>query len=392
MTTPINPTVRITRKGVDRWKAGHPWIYAADVEPAPASLTGGEVVRVEDQRGWFIGLAFYSKESKITLRWLSWEDVAIDRDFFKARLLAADALRQRACPDETTYRVVHGEADLLPGLVVDRFGDYLSVQFLHKATEHRKELLADLLIEQFGCKAIINRSDANVRRLEGLEPEKGVLRGEFPGPVTYREGHVTLEVDLLTGQKTGAFLDQRDNHVMASEWAFGEALDCFSYVGGFALQMALKAKQVTAVEISDAACAQITANAERNKLTNVTVVSANAFDFLRDTLDEGKKFDTIVLDPPSFAKNKGALEAAIRGYKEINLRAMQLLNPGGILITASCTYHVAEERFEEMLDSAAADAKRRVQIVEKRGAGKDHPVLLSLRETRYLKCFVLRVL
>ncbi len=392
MTTPTNPTVRITRKGVDRWKAGHPWIYAADVEPAPASLTGGEVVRVEDQRGWFIGLAFFSKESKITLRWLSWEDVAIDRDFFKTRLLAADALRQRACPDETTYRVVHGEADLLPGLVVDRFGDYLSVQFLHKATEQRKELLADLLTEQFGCKAIINRSDANVRRLEGLEPEKGVLRGEFPGPVTYREGHVTLEVDLLTGQKTGAFLDQRDNHVMAGEWAFGEALDCFSYVGGFALQLALKAKQVTAVEISDAACAQITANAERNKLTNVKVVSANAFDFLRDTLDEGKKFDTIVLDPPSFAKNKGALEAAIRGYKEINLRAMQLLNPGGILITASCTYHVAEERFEEMLDSAAADAKRRVQIVEKRGAGKDHPVLLSLRETRYLKCFVLRVL
>ena len=387
-----NPTVRITRKGVDRWKAGHPWIYAADVEPVPATLTGGEVVRVEDHRGWFMGLAFYSRESKISLRWLSHEDVAIDRDFFKARLLAADALRQRACPDETTYRVVHGEADLLPGLVVDRFGEVLSVQFLHKATEQRKDLIADLLTEQFKCKAIINRSDANVRKLEGLEPEKGVLRGELPQAVTYREGHVTLEVDLLTGQKTGAFLDQRDNHVMASEWAFGEALDCFSYVGGFALQLALKAKNVTAVEISEPACAQITANAKRNKLENVTVVAANAFDFLRDTLDEGKKFDTIVLDPPSFAKNKGALEAAIRGYKEINLRAMQLLNPGGILITASCTYHVSEERFEEMLDSAAADAKRRVQIVEKRGAGKDHPVLLSLRETRYLKCFVLRVL
>ena len=387
-----NPTVRISRKGVDRWKAGHPWIYAADVEPVPSSLTGGEVVRVEDHRGWFMGQAFYSRESKISLRWLSWDDVPVDREFFKTRLLAAEALRKRACPDETTYRVVHGEADLLPGLVVDRFGDFLSVQFLHKATEQRKDLIADLLTEQFGCKAIVNRSDANVRKLEGLEPEKGVLRGELPGLVTYREGHVTLEVDLLTGQKTGAFLDQRDNHVMASEWAQGEALDCFSYVGGFALQLALKAKNVTAVEISEAACAQITANAQRNKLTNVNVVAANAFDFLRDTLDEGKKFDTIVLDPPSFAKNKGALEAAIRGYKEINLRAMQLLNPGGILITASCTYHVAEERFEEMLDSAAADAKRRVQIVEKRGAGKDHPVLLSLRETRYLKCFVLRVL
>jgi len=219
-----------------------------------------------------------------------------------------------------------------------------------------------------------------------------MLRGEVPGPVTYREGHVTMDIDLLTGQKTGAFLDQRDNHVMSSDWAFGEALDCFSYVGGFALQLALKAKHVTAVEISEPACAQITANAKRNKLDNVTVVAANAFDFLRDTLDEGKKFDTIVLDPPSFAKNKGAIEAAVRGYKEINLRAMQLLNPGGILITASCTHHVDEERFEEMLDAAAADAKRRVQILEKRGAGKDHPVLLSLRETRYLKCFVLRVL
>lgn len=387
-----NFTVRINKKGADRWKAGHPWIYAADVEPVPPSLIGGEVVRVEDQRGWFLGKAFYSRDSKITLRWLSWDDVTVDANFFKARLQAAEALRQRACPDETTYRVVHGEADLLPGLVVDRFGDYLSVQFLHKATEQRKELLADLLSEQFNCKAIINRSDANVRRLEGLEPEKGLLRGNFPGPITYREGHVTLEVDLLTGQKTGAFLDQRDNHVMSSEWAFGEALDCFSYVGGFALQLALKAERVTAVEISEAACAQISANAQRNQLKNVNVVAANAFDFLRDTLDEGKKFDTIVLDPPSFAKNKGAVEAAVRGYKEINLRAMQLLNPGGILITASCTHHVDEERFEEMLDSAAADAKRRVQIVEKRGAGKDHPVLLSLRETRYLKCFVLRVL
>jgi 23S rRNA (cytosine1962-C5)-methyltransferase len=392
VTTPTAPTVRINRKGVDRWKAGHPWIYAADVEPVPPGLVGGEVVRVEDHRGWFLGQAFYSKESKITLRWLSWDDVPVDAEFFKKRLEAADALRKRALPDEKSYRVVHGEADQLPGLVVDRFGEYLSVQFLHKATEQRKEMLADLLMAQFGCKAIVNRSDANVRRLEGLEPEKGMLRGELNGPVTYREGHVTMDIDLITGQKTGAFLDQRDNHVMSSDWAFGEALDCFSYVGGFALQLALKAKHVTAVEISEPACAQITANAQRNKLDNVTVVAANAFDFLRDTLDEGKKFDTIVLDPPSFAKNKGAIEAAIRGYKEINLRAMQLLNPGGILITASCTHHVDEERFEAMLDSAAADARRRVQIVEKRGAGKDHPVLLSLRETRYLKCFVLRVL
>jgi 23S rRNA (cytosine1962-C5)-methyltransferase len=384
-------TVKITRKGVDRWKAGHPWIYGADIESSPATLTGGEIVRVEDTRGWFLGQAFFSRESKIVLRWLDWTDARIDAAFFRTRLEAADALRRRACSEETAYRVVHGEADLLPGLVVDRFGDFLSVQFLIKGTERLKAMWIELLEAHFKPRAIVNRSDSSVRRLEGLEPEKGLLSGSLTGPVAYREGHLVLEVDLLTGQKTGGFLDQRDNHVMASEWGAGESLDCFSYTGGFALQLALKAKRVTAVEISEPACAQIKANAARNQLTNLEVVSANAFDFLRDAVDEGRRFDTIVLDPPSFAKNKGAVEAALRGYKEINLRAMQLLNPSGVLITASCTYHVDEARFEAMLDSAAADAKRRVQIVERRGAGKDHPVLLGLRETRYLKCFTLRV-
>ncbi|GMU63192.1 MAG: SAM-dependent methyltransferase [Myxococcaceae bacterium] len=386
------PTVRITKKGVERWKAGHPWIYAADVETPPKGLLGGEVVRVEDGRGWLLGQAFFSKESKIVLRWLAWDDTPVDAAFFRERLVRADALRRSAYPGKTVYRVVHGEADLLPGLVVDRFGDFLSVQLLHKGTERRKELIADLLTELFHPKAIVNRSDTNVRRHEGLEPEKGLLRGEAPGPITYREGDVELEADLLHGQKTGAFLDQRDNHVMASAYGAGESLDCFSYVGGFALQLAKKAERVTAVEISEAACGQLRDNAKRNGLANVEVIAANAFDYLRDTLDEGKRFDTIVLDPPSFAKNKGAVEAAVRGYKEINLRAMQLLKPGGTLITASCTFHVGEERFEEMLDAAAADSKRRVQILEKRGAGMDHPVLLGLRETRYLKCFVLRVL
>lgn len=385
-------TACITKKGVERWKNGHPWIYAADVESVGADVQGGDVVRVEDSRGWFLGQALYSKASKISLRWLSWDDAPIDADLFRSRLEAADALRRREYPDDTAYRVVHGEADLIPGLVVDRFGDYLSVQFLHAGTERRKQLFIDILTNHFKPKAIVNRSDANVRHLEGLEPEKGVLTGELPPVITYREGHVVLEADLLHGQKTGAFLDQRDNHVRASDYGAGEALDCFSYAGGFALQLALKAKKVTAVEISEPACEQIKKNAERNKLTNLETVCANVFDYLRDTLDEGKRFDTIVLDPPSFAKNKDAIAAATRGYKEINLRAMQLLNPGGTLITASCTHHIDEVKFEEMLDSAAADSKRRVQIVEKRGAGKDHPVLLSLRETRYLKCFVLRVL
>lgn len=387
----MTSTVRIDKKGAERWKAGHPWIYAANVQARPDGLEGGEVVRVEDARGAPLGQALYSKDSSITLRWLSWGDETIDEAFFRARLDRAVELRERAWPNETAWRAVHGEADLLPGLVVDRFGDCLSVQFLHKGVERHRAMWVRLLRERLSPRAIVNRSDTPARRHEGLEPEKGVLYGAPPGPITYREGEVLLEVDLLSGQKTGAFLDQRDNHVMASRHGVGEALDCFSYAGGFALQLAKGAQRVTAVEISEAACAQIRDNAARNGLSNVEVVAANAFDFLRDALAGGRRYDTIVLDPPSFAKNKGAVEGAVRGYKEINLRAMQLLKPGGTLISASCTYHVDEARFEAMLDAAAADAKRRVQLLERRGAGVDHPVLLGLRETRYLKCYVLRV-
>jgi 23S rRNA (cytosine1962-C5)-methyltransferase len=379
----------LTRRGAERWQAGHPWIYRADLDGEP-TLNGGEVVRVVDGRGWFMGKAFYSQASKIALRWLSYDDVAVDEAFFKARIAQADALRRATLPGQTTYRAIHGEADLLPGLVVDRYGDYLCAQFLIPASEQRKELLADLLMAHFGAKGLMNRSDVSVRHLEGLTPEKGLLRGEVPAAVPYEEGLVKFEADLWNGQKTGAFLDQRDNHVVAGEYAKGEALDCFSYQGGFGLQLAARAKHVTAVEISEDAAQRIRDNAKANGFTNLEVRAENAFDFLRDAVDEGRQFDTIVLDPPSFAKSKANVEAATRGYKEINLRAMQLLAPGGHLITASCTYHIDEPSFEAILDSAAADAKRRFQIVEKRGAGKDHPVLVNLRETRYLKCFVLR--
>lgn len=383
--------MKLTRKGVERWRRGHPWIYRADLDGDPG-LPGGEVVRVVDHRGWLLGQSLYSSRSKISLRWLANDDTPVDAAFFRSRIQAADALRRHAFPGANTYRAIHAEADLLPGLVVDRYEDYLSAQFLAQGTESRKELLADLLVEHFGCKALVDRSDVGVRGLEGLAPHKGVLRGQTPPKVRYREGEVELTADLLEGQKTGAFLDQRENHVLAGTYARGEALDCFSYTGGFALQLAKKAQKVTAVEISEAAGVLLRENAKDNSLTNIEVLCANAFDFLRDALDEGRRFDTIVLDPPSFAKNKAAVDAALRGYKEINLRALQLLTPGGYLITASCTHHVNEELFEEMLDSAAGDAKRKVQIVEKRGAPKDHPVLLGLRETRYLKCFVLRAL
>ena len=383
-------SVRLKKKGADRWKEGHPWIYQVDVE-VPKGVPGGEIVKVVDHRGYLFGQALYSKASKIALRWLSWDDRPIDEAFFKERLRAADALRQKLYPGQTTYRVVHGEADLLPGLVVDRYGDYLSLQFLHAGTDSRKDMWLRILREHFNPKAIVGRNDVAVRVLEALKQERGVLFGEVPPTVRYHEGDVGFDISLIDGQKTGAFLDQRENHLMAQKYAEGECLDCFSYAGGFALQMAKKAKSVLAIEISEHACGLIRKNAESNALGNVTALCANAFDVQRDMLDEGRRFDTIVIDPPSFAKNKDAIEGAVRGYKELNLRAMQLLNPGGTLITSSCTYHVDEARFEAMLDSAAADAKRRVQILERRGPAQDHPVLLNLRETRYLKCFVLKV-
>ncbi|HET6982149.1 MAG TPA: class I SAM-dependent rRNA methyltransferase [Myxococcaceae bacterium] len=385
------PQVALTPRGAERWQSGHPWIYRADLAAVP-QLAGGEVVRVVDPRGWFLGKAFYSSTSKISLRWMSFEDVEIGPALLGARIAQADALRRALYPGESTYRVIHGEADLLPGLVVDRYGDVLSVQFLVQATEARRELLTDLLVAHFQPRGVMDRSDVHVRTLEGLEPRRAVLRGEVPERVEYAEGLVRVSADVQAGQKTGAFLDQRENHELAATYARGEALDCFSYLGGFALQLATRATKVTAVEISEQACEALRRNVERNGFRNVEVVTANAFDFLRDAVDEGRRFDTIVLDPPSFAKNKDAIESAVRGYKEINLRALQLLAPGGILMTASCTYHVDEERFEAMLASAAADARRRVQIVERRGAARDHPVLTALRETRYLKFYVLRVI
>ena len=349
------PQVAISPRGVERWQGGHPWIYRADLLHPP-ELPGGEVVRVLDGRGWFLGKAFYSSQSKIALRWLSFEDVPIDTAFFGARIAQADALRRRLFPEERTYRVIHGEADLLPGLVVDRYGDVLSVQFLIQGTEVRRELLADLLAQHFVTRGIMDRSDVGVRALEGLEPRRVVMRGEVPERVEYAEGLVRVSADLQSGQKTGAFLDQRENHLLAAEYAQGEALDCFSYLGGFALQLATRASRVTAVEISEPACATLRESAARNGFQNVEVVAANAFDFLRDAVDEGRRFDTIVLDPPSFAKNKDAVESAVRGYKEINRRALQLLAPGGILMTASCTYHVDEARFEASIASNRASS------------------------------------
>jgi 23S rRNA (cytosine1962-C5)-methyltransferase len=387
----MEPSVTITRRGAERLAGGHPWIYRGDVDKAPSPVESGDVVVVKDGRGRFLGKAFWSERSKIAIRVVTRDDVPIDEAFFGERLASAIALREKAFPDEPAVRLVHGEADLLPGLVVDKYGDVVVLQTLVPATERRKQLISDMLWNAFRLRCVVERNDVKVRELEGLPQVKGVVRGVEPGPLEYREGEVRMRLDVLGGQKTGAFLDQRENRLRAGEYASGKCLDCFSYAGAFALQLARRADHVTAIEMQAPAAALARENAALNQAANLEVVEANAFDWLRDASEREPEFDLVVLDPPAFAKNKDAVPAARRGYKEINLRAIQVLKPGGILVTASCSYHMSEEMLEELVRDAARDAGRPAQILEKRGAARDHPVLMGVPETRYLKCFVVRL-
>jgi 23S rRNA (cytosine1962-C5)-methyltransferase len=380
----------LSRKGVERLQHGHPWVYRSDVATVPRAASG-DVVALVDQRGRFQGKAFWSERSQIAVRLLSRDEEPIDEEFFARRIAAAVALRRLAFGEETLWRAVHGESDLLPGLVADRYGDVGVIQTLVPGTDRRKELLAGILARELGLRAVLERNDVRVRELEGLVQVKGPVLGADPGPVEVQEGQVRFRLDLLAGQKTGSFLDQRENHLRAGEYARGRALDCFSYAGGFALQMAARADEVVAVEMQPQAASQLRENATLNRAANVRVEEANAFDFLRDESDKGRTWDTVVLDPPAFAKNKEALPAARRGYKEVNLRAIQVLKPGGVLVTASCSYHVSAEAFEDLVKDAASDAGRAVQVLERRGAGRDHPERLGMPESRYLKCLVLRV-
>ncbi len=387
-------TVVVSKRALERLHQGHFWIYRSDIA-APETLSGGEVVRLADERGWFAGKAFYGSRSQIAVRLLTREDEPVDDQFFIRRLEQAIALRDAIRPDperRQAARLVHGDADLLPGLVVDRYADCLSVQTLIEATDSRRELFATLLQRLLSPRAIVERNDVRVRAYEGLEQRKGMLRGEPPGAVEFLEGEVKLVADLLSGQKTGAFLDQAENRIEAGRYAKGRALDCFTYGGAFALQLARKAERVIAVDISEQAAAQGRQSAARNGMRNVEFKVANAFDLLRAESEAGERYDTIVLDPPAFAKSKDTVDAALRGYKEINLRAFHLLAPGGVLVTCSCSFHIDDATFEHTVLQAASDARRTVQVVERRGAAKDHPTLLGVPETRYLKCLILRVL
>ncbi len=387
----MEPSVTISRRGAERLVQGHLWIYRSDVEKAPAGLEGGEAVALKDGRGRFLAKAFWSARSKIALRVVTRDEVPIDEGFFGERLATAIALRERIFPGEPSLRLVHGEADLMPGLVVDKYGDVVVLQTLVPATERRKSMIADMLWRAFPLRCIVERNDVKVRELEGLPLVKGVVRGVEPGPFEHLEAGTRMRLDVLGGQKTGAFLDQRENRLRAGEYATGRCLDCFSYAGAFALQLARRAERVTAVEMQAGAAAQARENAVLNHASNLEVVEANAFDYLRDASEREPEFDLVVLDPPAFAKNKEAIPAARRGYKEINLRAIQVLKPGGILISASCSYHMSEAMLEQVILDAARDAGRSAQVLERRGAARDHPVLLGVPETRYLKCFVVRV-
>lgn len=378
---------RVSPRGAARWRRGHPWIYRSDVVEPPASGPGVVPVRTAD--GAPLGMALWSPASTIALRMLTSDEREIGPDFWAERVDAAIALRAAqglgSGEDTTAWRVVHGEADGLPSLVVDRYEDVLVVQLLSAGLEARRAEIIDVLVQRLSPRGILARNDAPVRRHEGLPRRVEVLHGIVPDEVVIREGGVAYVAALTTGQKTGAFLDQRENRIRAGQLARGRALDCFAYHGSFALHLARGAEHVTAVDSSEAALARAAQNARLNGLENIELREANVFDFLREEESAGARYDVVVLDPPAFAKRRDAVERALRGYKEINLRAMRLLAPGGHLCTFSCSYHVGPDLFREMLESAAADAGRPLRWVEWRGQAADHPAVLQIPETAYLK-------
>jgi 23S rRNA (cytosine1962-C5)-methyltransferase len=378
----------VTRKGEDRIARGHPWIFRSDVAKRDGCLPGS-VVRVLSSRGKPLGFAFYSARSEIELRMIK-RGEELPAGFLRERLAAAIAWRAEIAPGAEAVRLVHGEGDGLPSLILDRYGPYLVLQTLSQTTDALKPKIVETLVDLLQPTGILERNDPRVRDLEGLDRKVGLLHGDVPESIEIREGDVVFEADLWKGQKTGLFLDQRENHLMAKGYARGRVLDGFTYHGGFALHVARVAESVLAVDSAADAVARTQKNASRNGFANVEAREANVFDMLHDLHKAGERFDTVILDPPAFAKSKGATLKAARGYKEINLRALHLLRPGGILITCSCSYHIHESDLEAILGDAAADAGATVTIVEKRRQGRDHPVLLGVPETYYLKCFVLR--
>ena len=383
-------SVEISPRGVERLRSGHLWVYRSDVRTARAEA--GAIVRLTDDRGRFQGRAFYSDKSQIAVRLLTRDDVPIDRAFFAERIRHAADYRKRVVENTDAYRLIYSEADLLPSLIVDRYGDYLIIQTLNQATDRRKDLFVEILVEMFSPRGVLERNDPKVRLLEGLDQRVSVLHGEVPDEIQVRENGVTFACHLAKGQKTGSFLDQRENHWAARRYASGEVLDCFSYDGGFALTIAERCEHVEGVEMAPAAIEAAKRNQQLNAIANVHFREGNTFDILKEYDEAGKRFQMIILDPPAFAKNRDSIPAAHRGYKEINLRALKILKPGGFLLTCSCSYHITEALFLQIVAEAANDARRSVAICERRTQAQDHPILLTMPETHYLKCMIFKVL
>lgn len=385
----------ILKKGEEkRIQMGHPWIFDNEVKAIEGSYESGDIVDVHDFKGGFLGRGYINRKSKILVRLLTRKQEEIDREFFRKRISDAWEYRKKFV-DTSSCRLIFGEADLLPALIVDKFGDYLSMQTLALGIEKYKDMIVELLQEIVQPKGIFERNDVQIREKEGLEQKKGFLLGEFDPIVEIMENEIRMLVDIENGQKTGHFLDQRENHAAIKPLVQdARVLDTFTHTGGFALHAAYYgAKEVTAVDISEHAIDYVMRNAELNGLQDkINGVVANVFDYLKECQVKNEKYDVVILDPPAFCKTKSALEGAYRGYKEINLRGMKLVKPGGFLVTCSCSHYMLPGLFEEMLQDAARDAKKIIRQVEFRTQAKDHPILIGSSESLYLKCYILQVM
>ncbi len=384
-------SVKISTRGAKRIRLGHLWVYRSDIRDADEAEPGTIVPVVDDARN-FVGQAFYSDRSQIALRFLTLRDEAIDREWWRGRLHACAARRASIMKQTNAYRLVYSEGDLLSSLIVDVYDGHYVLQTLSQGADRIQDQLLQLLIDEFQPLSIVELNDARVRQLEGLELRSGALHGDGPPEIEIAQHGVKFIVSPRASQKTGAFLDQRENYLAARRIAHGRALDCFTFNGGFALHIAGSCDNVIGIDISSEAVAAAERNAQLNNAGNVTFQTANVFDALREMETAGERFDTIILDPPAFTKSRATVKSGARGYKEINLRALKLLNTGGVLISCTCSYHISEQMFLDLIADAALDARRRLQIVEKRGQSSDHPVLLGVPETHYLKCVIARVI
>ncbi len=383
--------MRVSRKAVRRIASGHPWIFSSDLTDR-GDAKAGDAVLVADPNGKALGTAHYSDSSQISLRLLSERTETIDRAFYLRRLAEAEAYRKRVVSNTNSYRLVHGEADRLPGLVIDRYGDYISMQTLDQGMDRAKPEIAGALQELFSPKGIVERNDAAVRQRENLPLLTGVFAGDIPESIGVEMNGLKFRADLIHGQKTGIFLDQRENYLAAARYAHGRALDCFTSSGGFALHMSRHAESVEAVDSSENTLNAARFNRDENGIGNVEFREADVFELLAGYSAARRRFDTIVLDPPAFTKSRGNLDRAIQGYKEINRRALEMLSSGGVLITCSCSHHMSEAALLEVVAEASLDTHRTLRVLERRAQSQDHPILLTVPETLYLKCLILEVM